>query len=58
MLQGVHVALQDFCYLTGTPPEQFAIYKQQWQQSNRDRFSSKAMDDKERTHGPSGSQPT
>jgi hypothetical protein len=31
---------QDFCYLTGTPLEQYAIYKQQWQQSNRERFSA------------------
>ena len=29
---------QDFCYLTGTPLEQYAIYKKQWQLINQQRF--------------------
>lgn len=52
VLQSLYVAAQDFCYVTGTPPEQFALYKQQWQQSNRDRFSNVAGNDTERSHGP------
>ena len=44
---------QDFCYLTGIPYEQFAIYKKEWQLNNQQRFIRKKSEhtplaDKER----------